>query len=579
MGQQDPFASIAKPVQNDPFAAIAKPVAAAPADTRNGIQKAVDAASAPDSPETRAARISSEGPVLGRISNAANAFGSGASQMLFQPLAHPIDAAAGLANGIAHSSPWSGVADPDNPLTKMIQSTVGDFHDNGAAEALPRLGGQVAGGIAAGELGGQLVRAAAPIIKAAGSTARTMAIGDPDAAALHGLKIPAGSGKVQPMQNSVQAARPYLQGVNSLEDLQARIPQAKDEIWSPYQETIDKAGNHPVNGPDGPTTLSALEQERLQLSALNRGLKAGDPNALQLAQQKGMNQADLLDREKAVTSALDPELSKFGIDPQAIRGNFGAVSRIGNQISGKSTLLEKPQPFGIGKMLDIRLDNPKSWLGKPVEGVRDLIAGRPLFSGSPTDVGISEGFRSAGPKPDLGSFTPPQSQKLLGSSIPGIPHESPFVKQPIVTPPPSQTAFRLPSSASDGETQPMLGIKANIPQSVSDDFSRTRVVPSGGELRRMGGTVLPPETKGLALPSGADLLRLPSSAGAGETQPMIGISNNYPDLATDFARERVPPNVFSQAQPINNKLFYADSNGQIVPERLGLPAPKPKAKK
>lgn len=439
--------------------------------------------------------------------------------------------------------------------------------------------GQAGTGLLLGAAGGKALSAAIPAVKSITGSARTMAIGDQDAAALQGLKIPAGSNKVQRMQSSVQTARPYLKGANSLEDLQARIPQAKEEIWSPYQETIDKAGNRPVKGPDGPTTIASLEQERLQLSALNRGLKTGDPNALQLAQQKGMNQAELLERERAVTSALDPELSKLGIDPQAIRGSFGAVSRIGNQISGKSTLLEKPQPYGFGKMVDIRLDNPKTWLGKPVEGVRDLIAGRPLFKGSPTDVGISEGFRTAGPKPDLGSFTPPQSQKLLGTSIPGKPYNPPFVKQPIVTPSPAQTPFRLPGTASDGDVQPMLGIRADAHPGVAGDFSRTRVVPSGGELTRMGGTTLPPETKGLTLSAGPQLLRLPSTAGAGEVQPMIGVRSDYPELASPFARERVPANVFNRPETPSNPLFRVGPDGTAIPERLGLPAPKPKAKK
>jgi hypothetical protein len=106
----------------------------------------------------------------------------------------------------------------------------------------------------------------------------------------------------------VQTARPYLQGVNSLEDLQTRIPQAKSEVWSPYQETTDKAGNQPVQGTDGPTTLAALEQVRLQLSASNRGLKTGDPNALQVGIGRlrivlHENQVRVLERMKRVSKA------------------------------------------------------------------------------------------------------------------------------------------------------------------------------------------------------------------------------------------------------------------------------------
>lgn len=235
---------------------------------------------------------------------------------------------------------------------------------------------------------------------------RAAAIGDTDAAALRGLRVPPSGKKVLPMQNSVNTARPYLQGASSLEDLQSRIPTAKTEAFAPYKQTLDAVGDNPVKGPDGMTTIRALEDERQELSAMNRGLKSGDPSALRLAEQKGMSQADSLAREKAIQSALDPELSRYGIDPQGIRNTYGAISRVGNQVEGRSTLLEKPQPSGFGKMLDVSLKDPKSWIGQPMAGVRDLVAGRPMWSASPTDVGIREGFANAGPKPDFGQYTP-----------------------------------------------------------------------------------------------------------------------------------------------------------------------------
>lgn len=313
---------------------------------------------------------------------------------------------------------------------KMAQSSGKDYQEGGTKYAATKAAGQTFGGVALGEAAGPVLRTAAPAIEQAisdtASAAKTAAIGDTNAAVLRGLRIPANSPKTLPILGSVDKARPYLAGADSLADLQAKVPTAKAEIWSPYQQTIDAMGKTPVKGPDGITTIGDLEQERLQLSALNRGLKQGSPDAIQLAQQKGMSAAELLDREKAVTSALDPELSKYGIDPQGIRQNFGAVSRIGQQIGGKSTLLEKPQPFGLGKMADIKLDRPSSWLGQPISGVRDLIAGRPLLKGSPTDIGIKEGFGGDYTKPNLGTFQPPNIKGLLGTPVEDIPLHNPF---------------------------------------------------------------------------------------------------------------------------------------------------------
>lgn len=104
---------------------------------------------------------------------------------------------------------------------------------------------------------------------------------------------------------------------------QERIPASKAEIWAPYKQAINEIGDRPVKGPDGMTTVRALESERKQLSAINRGLKTGNPVSMQLAQQRGLDQASALERERAVTAALDPELQKVGIKPGEIRKAFG----------------------------------------------------------------------------------------------------------------------------------------------------------------------------------------------------------------------------------------------------------------
>lgn len=246
------------------------------------------------------------------------------------------------------------------------------------------------------------------------ATLRSAAIGDTDAAALKGLRVPPKGKKVLPMQSSVQTARPYLQGASSLEDLQTRVPQAKAEIFGPYKDTIDAVGHVPTMGPDGPTTIGDLENERQELSAMNRGLKTGDPSALRLAEQKGMSQAESLAREKAIQDHLDPALSRYGINPQGIRQAYGSVARIGNQVEGRSTLLEKPQPSGLGKIGQISLKQPLQAPGQILSGMRDIVAGRPWLSMSPTDIGVREGFANAGPKPDFGQYTPFKPTGLLG---------------------------------------------------------------------------------------------------------------------------------------------------------------------
>ena len=236
---------------------------------------------------------------------------------------------------------------------------------------------------------------------------RTAAIGDPDAEALRGLRVPAGSPKSLRTVSAVQSSRPYLQGVSSLEDLQGKLPGAKSETWGPYQKTVDEIGDTPVKGPGGePTTIKALESERKQLSALNRGLKTGNPESMQVAQQKGMSQAELLDREKAVQAALDPRLQEAGIDPQAIRQQFGQLKTIEGRIAGRSTLAEKPQPYGFGKMANLSIEHPLQAPAQILSGARDLVAGRPLWSGKPTDISLREAFRPGGEKPNFGEFKP-----------------------------------------------------------------------------------------------------------------------------------------------------------------------------
>src|SRR5579884_240944 len=244
---------------------------------------------------------------------------------------------------------------------------------------------------------------------------------NPDVAALKALRVSPASNRALKTIESVKGARPFLKGVQSLEDLQAKIKPAKEEVWRPYQQAIDAIGDRPVKGPDGITTIRSLEKERLKISALLRDLKNQNPEAIQLAQQKGLTQADLLNQERAIKDALDPELESVGIKPQLIRRIHGNISQVGQRVSGKSTLAEPSKPFGFGRIRNIKFGQPRSWLGEPLQGLRDLASGRPWWSGKPTDVFIREAFGTGGEKPDFGMVSLPQIKGLLQAPMQEIP--------------------------------------------------------------------------------------------------------------------------------------------------------------
>ena len=349
---------------------------------------------------------SGDGKIVGALKN----FGAGGGDVM-RAIAHPVDTLTGMAKsnfGEPEDTGVLGMAEEmGGPAARGLIST-----GKSLIKQPMRTLGQIGTGALLGDAVGSAIRPLAGM-------AREAALGDPDAAALRGLQVGAKSPKTLRTLNAVEGARPYFQGSENLADAQSKLPGAKSEIWSPYNDAIDAVGDKPVKGPDGMTTVRALEDERQQLSALNRGLKSNLPEAVQLAQQKGMTAAQLLERENVVKSALDPELAKTGIDPNLIRKTFGQVSEVGGRMSGKSTLIEKPQPSGLGKMMNLSLEHPFQAPSQIAGGLRDMIAGRPWLEAKPTDMGIKEGFRAGGPKPDFGRVTtttqPPPARGLLGS--------------------------------------------------------------------------------------------------------------------------------------------------------------------
>jgi hypothetical protein len=335
----------------------------------------------------------------GPITNAMEKFGASAMRGAGDLFVHPIEAAKSLAGTGAN------LMDPTGTLAHaMGQPNIPETIKQMATHPIETAGGAVGGavlGMGAGEIGAGLGRA--------GSALRSAAIGDPDAAALRALNVPPKSPHVQSTLNAVAKSRPYLSGARNLEDLQSRIPPAKSEIWSPYQQGVEAIGDRPVQGPGGMSDVRGLEDERQQMSALNRDLRSRMPNpeSVRLAEQKGMGQADLLQHERAVKAALDPELASTGIKPGAIRSTYGGVSKVGERVSGRSTIGEESQPYGLGKLSNIDITKPLSMVKPVFEAGRDIVAGRPLFSGKPTDVAVRDAFRAGGPKPDLGTLRAP----------------------------------------------------------------------------------------------------------------------------------------------------------------------------
>src|ERR1035437_6906582 len=336
----------------------------------------------------------------------------------------------------------AAIAAPVATASGLVGGTVGAGAGNVIANAagmspentaLMQDAGGLAGGIGGAKLGSMAINGPFQAV-------RNAAQGNPDAAALKGLNVSAKSKVALRTIQNTDAARPYLQGVQNLEDLQARIPQAKAEVWGPYQRTIDAIGGKTVEGPEGPTTIAELENQRLQLSAINRGVKSGDPATLQLVQQKGLNQADLIAQQHAVQDALDPHLEQAGIRPQLIRKTFAQISGVGNRTMGRSTISESNTPYGVGKAANLSFTRPLAAPGEVAGGLRDIVAGRPLISGKATDVNIREAFRSGGKKPNLGEFDP-------RSQVAPISRQLPAQVQPIQLPSSFESLMQLRNGA------------------------------------------------------------------------------------------------------------------------------------
>src|ERR1019366_2997678 len=157
------------------------------------------------------------------------------------------------------------IAHPVDTLTGMAKSNFGEPEDTGVLGMAEEMGGPAARGLIStgkslikqpmrtlGQIGtGALLGdAAGSAIRPLAGVGREAALGDPDAAALRGLQGWGKSPKTLRTLNAVEGARPYFQGSENLADAQSKLPGAKSEIWSPYNDAIDAVGDKPVKGPD-----------------------------------------------------------------------------------------------------------------------------------------------------------------------------------------------------------------------------------------------------------------------------------------------------------------------------------------
>lgn len=356
-----------------------------------------------------------DGTVKGALKN----FGAGGGDVI-RSLAHPIRTAESMLTPPAPSTDpglLGKAEDISSAITPPMMPSLRSAVDMGKSliHQPARTLGQLGTGAILGEGAGRVAGAAAE----GASAARGAAMGDPNAAALRGLQVGPRSDAQLSTIRSVENARPYLKGASSQADMQARLPGAMNEVWSPYKQAVEAIGDRPVHFDGVSSTIRQLEAERMRLSALNRGVKAGNPSDIQQVMQEGRTPAQNIEREQAVQSTLDPHLASTGIHPNLIRDTYGSLADVRGGVEGKTTLNEKSQPSGIGRMMNMRLIEPKTLIGEPLQGARDLVAGRPMWSAKPTDLGIKEGFRAGGEKSDLGRVTttgnPPPPAGLLNA--------------------------------------------------------------------------------------------------------------------------------------------------------------------
>lgn len=347
-----------------------------------------------------------------------------------------------------------------DPAAAIIGAAGGSVGSAAGAALAPHFGisperGALIGGMVgalAGAHGGAKAR------EVAGNVIKEAAMEDPDMAALKALNVGPDTRAASRTLENIKIARPYLKGVQTQDQLQQAIPTAKDEVWAPRQAVIDHYGDLNIQGPNGLTTVRQLEERRAQLAAINQGLKNAvtAPEALRQAEQMGLTKAKVIQEERDTNAVLDRFIEDQGVHSQQVRRTYSALKDLQARTQGRLGGMEK-SPMGLGKVVQGarvgggvgesgEFRGHGAFLTEPIvrfgQAARDIAAGRGLFSGSPADISVREGFRTGGPKPDLGTpkFVP--MSRMLGpgatvmgsgqgeSYVRGVPAEATYGRTP-----------------------------------------------------------------------------------------------------------------------------------------------------
>jgi len=321
------------------------------------------------------------------------------------------------------------------------------------------------------------------------------------------MNVPPKSPKAVRAETEGTHAAPYLKGAKDLKDVQARVPQALQEVYQPLMDAVDKstATGRLLNGPDGPVTARDLEGLRAQTSADLQATRKMQPTDQQTAIQKGQKVKELIDRYRQIIDVLDPEIRNYGIDPKRTRATFGAIKGVQKRFEGRSTLLED-KPSGIRKMGQIDLTRPLKDVGNIAAGARDIAAGRGWWTQKPTDVAVREGFRTAGPKPDLTVQPQPPARGLPpGPLVTPPPQPGPITGTPPAVAPTSR-AQRLGLLLPE---QSVSSARPQIPQGWTEPAAPGSVVY--GEMPPTGPSGAPPVSPATPVAANIRIVRDPKT--------------------------------------------------------------------
>lgn len=342
---------------------------------------------------------------------------------------------------------------------------------------------------------------------------------------------------------------------------------------APYETMSAKLGNTapgakaPIFGPDAPSEIlpsdlwkhiqnldqntrfntdpeveSVNETRRDIRQGLRPSLEAAAPTIRPLSR----TYSDLLSADNAVSRSQ----GGFSV-PKGIASLADATIKSTPVVTGAASRL-----FKIGGGLKSFAMNAPEWMGG--------------HGGSSPTIGFQQ-------KPQNASSIGPENDRpsVLRGLIDPDYSEGGFPARPSVVTPVPSSPLRLPAIASEGELQPMVWPKANPYPDLAEDFSRTRIVPSRSKIP---STTLPSETKGLMLGAG-ERLGLPADVGEQTVDPRFLQKQSYPSLNKGTTIEKSPVFFPPKSPGMLNGLFTVGEDGQIMPQRKGLPEPKPKSRK